>query len=526
MKKSAFLRGAGVLALGTLFAKIIGAFYRIPLTNVLGAEGMGLYQLVFPVYSLILMTSSGALPTAISIMVSSARARGEEAKTKRLLSSAMTFMALVGFLGMLAVAALSYPLGLLQRNTEITFGYLVIAPAVFLVSGISVLRGWYQGHRNMAPTAVSNLVEAIGKLSVGLALAYVLKNYGRLWGVVGALIGVTVSEALTLAVMYLRFKREGGKLTFVRLKDAKEDYKELWKLALPITLGSVILPVTQFADSIIVVNLLSKFGNTVAVATADYGLFAGPVSTLINLPVVVGLSLSAALVPHMAQSKEERRINVIRTKSETALKLAIVIGVPFAILFLALAEGIIRFLYPALDGREIGIAANLLRIGSVSVVALLLQQIVASLMQGLGDSVRPTKHLAFAAAVKIGLDVVLLPFLGIYGVQIASAVAFTLAAAMNLYSFFNLQGKSEGFVKNSGVILVAGVIMCVGILSVSLAWKSVWGTILAAAIGFLLYFIALLFLGVMNEDELLCLPFGNKIYRLSLKLRFWEKKHD
>ncbi|MCL2630465.1 MAG: polysaccharide biosynthesis protein [Firmicutes bacterium] len=518
MKRN-FLKAAGVLTLGVFLAKIVGAFYRIPLTNILGAEGMGVYQLIFPVYSFLLATSSGALPLAISVMVSERVTRGEEDEARVILNSAMSVLLLTGVVISLALALLSAPLARLQGNSDASLGYLAIAPAIFFVSGIAVLRGWFQGHNNMVPSASSNVIEAVIKLASGLLLAYFLLPYGIKWAVFGALIGVTASEAVAFLALYALYRKDNGRFRLnLDFKDARSKYKEIVKISLPITLGGMIFPFSQIIDSFLVVNLLSSSLGS-QVATAGYGVYTGVVTTIINLPIVLALSLGIAIIPQLTKGKAEGDIVRLKMKLNTAVKTALTIGVPFAILFLAIPRGIIGFLYPALSPSQLAEATLLLRITAISTVGLALTQIYTAILQGLGNLYAPMKIMGVGVGVKTVLTIALIPFMGIAGVAVASATCFLITATLNGMAVRELTGKNADIGKNGSVILASGAIMCVGVVLVNYLVAGRLATVLTAVAGALIYGVLLLFFNAFSDSELLSLPLGKQILRFATFLR-------
>ena len=211
MKQQTFLGGVAILFIGGAIAKILGAIYRIPLTWILGAEGLGLYQLIFPVFSLLIVLSSSGMPTSISKMTANRLSNGDYAGVRAVFKVSLITMVVVGLVASILIAGLSYTIALLQGNTGSTLGYLGIAPAVFFVCVLSVFRGYFQGHSNMIPTALSQIIEQGGKLVFGLLFAYLFLGYGIEWGAFGAILGVTISEILTVAVLcifYLKTRKK------------------------------------------------------------------------------------------------------------------------------------------------------------------------------------------------------------------------------------------------------------------------------------------------------------------------------
>ncbi len=521
--KRRFVQGASLFAIATIVAKIIGAIYRIPLTNILGAEGMGIYQLVFPLYALILTLSSGAIPTAIAILASRSLSNGIEDDGKKWMSSAVSVVLLIGGLFAVVMLILSYPLSLLQKNTSATLGYIAIAPAVFFVSGIAVLRGWFQGKKNMRPTSISNIIEAVVKLGVGLTLAYIFRVWGTKYAVMGALIGVTVSEATTFLVLYIMYRKTEGRLIFGVTKDERRrETKRILEISIPIALCGLIANFTQFLDSVIVVRYLTFLGVDVGEATASYGLFSGPVASLISLPVVLGTGLAVAIVPAVAGDKEGRDINPIKTKITTAIKLAFLIGVPFMTLFVVESRGIVALLYPAFTVEEIDRASILLKISSVSTFSLLTGQIVSSVLQALGDIKRSIKNYAIGGLTKVVLDFVLMPPFGIYGVAIASVVGGVVSLTLNLFSLVYLTGKITGILRAVLTSAVASSVTGIVMLVFVLVDKTSVGTVVGIAVGLVTYVLILLTLKGLEDDELSSLPFGSHVLQLSSKIRFWD----
>ncbi len=508
-----------MLTVALVVAKLIGAFYRIPLTNILGSEGMGIYQLVFPIYSFLLSTSSGALPVAISLLVSQRKAEQDDAGARKILVSAMSLMLFWAIILSFALVALSRTLGALQGNENTAFGYLGIAPAIFFVAGIALLRGWFQGNNNMVPTAFSQLSESIIKLIFGLGLAYLLLPHGLQYAVGGAMFGVSISEAVTFLALYIVYRKEEPalKLNFNFVK-AKESFKALARISIPVTIGGMILPLTQIIDSVLVVNILSKSIGT-AHATASYGLYSGYVATLINVPIVLGLSLATAVIPQISKGKVDRNISDIKNKSDTVVKLALIIGIPFMFIYAIVAEQILLLLYPSLTAMELHESAMLLRIGAVSVLALSVTQIYTAILQGVGATYTPTINMAIGAGVKTVLNIFLLFYVGIYGVAVSSVACYVLVAVLNMSAHTKILGKSRELLKNSGVIVLAGGIMG-GVIAVFkfLGYGAV-AYIGATVLGGIIYIAIILKCRVFNQHELQHMPIVAKFARAEKEIK-------
>lgn len=291
--------------------------------------------------------------------------------------------------------------------------------------------------------------------------------------------------------------------------EMKYNLKEVAAVAVPLTLGGIIIPLSLFLDSLIIVNLL-KGASGIIGATTDYGLWSGTVAPLINLPIVLSLSLGVAVVPLLSEGKVQRDLGSITAKSAMCLKLSLIIGAPFIIMFLFLAEEILALLYPVLAFGQLKTAALLMRIEAANIFGLAVGQISSSVLQALGKTSAPVKALSGCVALKIALNLVLLPILGIKGAAISSAAGFGLYALINLGLLRNLIGKNPSMIKNVSLIAVCGVIMSVIIFAAAFfgAARALW---IAAPLAALAYVLSLFGLGIFEKAEIRALPLG----------RFW-----
>ena len=279
------------------------------------------------------------------------------------------------------------------------------------------------GHKDMVPGSISQITEGIVKLGVGITLAKLLLPYGISYAVAGALAGVVASELVTLIILLLTFiKKDKEGFVKVSLKENGKSVRELAHLAAPLIVCGMILPLSQFIDSIILVNLLKLGGQNLESATASYGVFSGAVSPLINLPVMVCISLGIAITPQMVEGREKRDVDFIMDKCATATKLTFVLGVPFVFLFVFMAEGIVGLFFPSLGAEKLALAGKLLQITALSVLGLSLFQIYSAMLQGLGKTVIPVKIMSFCMIVKTVLSVIMVPLTGIIGAAKSASV--------------------------------------------------------------------------------------------------------
>lgn len=457
MKKT-LIGGAAILAMSALVAKLIGALYRIPLTNIIGAEGIGMYQLIFPVYSLMLTLSGGGISVAISRLV--AERRAELISTKGIMKSAFFFVMPLSLITFAVMAILGSKIAGLQGNITVSKGFILIAPALVFTSVSGLIKGWFQGSLNMVPTATSMLLSQTVKLVSGLLLAYYLMPRGLIYAVYGAIAGVVLSELITLVFLLLyyliTYKKERLIPSGINTKDCT---KQIIKITVPITIGSILLPLTQFIDSFLIVNILKSGGESAVAATSQYGLFSGTVMSLVNMPIVLILSLCVAIVPAISAGRATRNLDGIVQKSATSIKISYVIGIPAALLFFVLSRPIIELLYPKLSAAEITLAVNLLCVSAFTIVFSSQMQIYNSLLQALDKTYVPVKNLGLAIIVKILLSIILIKKIGIMGAAVATLVMGAVALALNIIYLNKLIGKNVKLVENVSQILLSGVII-------------------------------------------------------------------
>lgn len=510
--------GAAILAVGSIVAKLLGALYRIPLTNILGAEGMGMYQLVFPVYALFMTLSTAGIPTALSRIVAEKRAMAEP--TRKYLFSAMLLLATLGAMFTILTFSLSKYIAIWQGNEDTTFGFMIIAPSILIVCLISGFRGWFQGQMYMLPTAVSNIVEQVVKLAVGIGLSVTLLPRGVEYAVFGALLGVTLSEVCALAYLFVTYffkrKEDKGRAKLLDRNEARQMFSVIFNIAFV----AILLPLSNFFDSIIIVNMLKLAGLDSATATAQYGLYSGPVNSLINMPIVVIMSLAIAIVPAVSMSRVRRDIDSIMLKSRLSIKIAYLLGVPFAFFFAVFAPRILKIVYPTLSPMDLKIATNLLRISSANVVLLSSMQIYVSLLQALDKTKYAILSLVCAIIVKIVLSLVLVRFVGIVGASIASFAMATISLLGVNISYFRVCGLH--LEKNVAINLLLGVIMAIVGFAICTIDNDIVCLVVGAVVCSLVYVWLVFLFNLIDKNDIPYLPARRVLFRLHRLIRFWE----
>ncbi len=422
-----FLKGAALISAGNFTAKVLGALFRIPLTGILGAEGVGLYQLAYPFYCLLLTLASSGLPSGISRIV--AKEIREGGTGRAALKSALKLFFIVGMGGTLLMFFLRNVLSDWQGE-PLAGGYIALCPAVAAVAVLSVFRGYFQGKCNMLPTAVSEVTEQLVKGVFSLVLASVFAK-DRLSAVTAVLFSVSLSEGAAVAYMYFTYRREGVQ------KAEKEhpcpSFKHILSLTVPVAAAAAVLPLSQFIDSWLCVKLLKNISQE---AVALFGLYEGGAVTLVGLPVSVCYGLAASIIPRLQGEGAQK-------KTAHALWVTLGLSLPCALLLFFFARPLGTLFFRNLSEERIVILTRLIRLLSPAAVTHACAQTLAACLIGKGKASRAAVNMGIAASLKIAvvLFAVGRENVGIYGMAIAANVCYFLAFVLNLICNFKKRGK-------------------------------------------------------------------------------------
>ncbi len=425
-KSKGIVRGALVLAISAFLSKFLGAVYRIPLTNVIKSEGLGLYQMVFPVYCVLLDFAGAGVPSALSKIIAERKELGAE----EILSASVRLMLVVGLIGTALMLSLSTVFARLQGNLNAHLGYIFLAPSVTLVALCSCYRGYFQGKMNMIPTAITQVGEQIIKLVFGVLLSSLFMPNVPL-AVGGATLAVTVSEAAAVLWIYFRYKKERIRDPFYfnpRKINFFENAKTIIKTTVPVTLVGIILPLSQFIDSFIVINLLKQYTSS---ATGLYGLLFGIAVTVINLPVSVCYGLSQVTIPAVSSAERE---NEKKKRSTKVLFLTFFVSLVGAIFTFLLSRPAVNILFRSLDSSERETAISLIKLLSPAVVFLATAQTENAALIGRGKAYLPLIGLISGVIVKtiLLLTLVSRPNLNIFGGGISIIACYFTVCLVNL----------------------------------------------------------------------------------------------
>ncbi|MCM1043004.1 MAG: polysaccharide biosynthesis protein [Corallococcus sp.] len=508
-KQGNLITGALLISLGGLLAKILGALYRIPLTNIIGSYGMGLYQLVFPPYILFLTISQAGIPVALSKLIAEKHQLGNEEGARKTFRYCFFALLLTGAMGGAILAAASPLIASAQGNTDTTTAFLIIAPALLFVPVTNVFKGYFQGRMNMLPSSVTTVVEQVVKLIVGLICAkHFMPDVVK--AVYGATFAITVSEFVSLVIMATVYLAKGRDKT-VSVRVGRADIslltRETMSLAFPVALGAFVMQMSQVIDSVMVVNLL-----TVGNATNMYGLWTGPVNSMLGLPIALSAGVAVSALPSITRTFVEGDNDKLRCSLGSAIKLTAVIALPTSFGMIAMSHPIISLLYGSLPSEEIYISSLLLALSGISIVFLAIMQTSVSVLQAVGKPYVSVIILAFAIVVKAVANLILLPIptVNIYGAAISETLCYLFAAvSVIIYMTAKLHFKiplNDCLLKPLACSLIMTLVITLMTSFASDFVNSKLGTLVTIAVAGVVYFVSVFALKVFDKSELKMLP--------------------
>lgn len=437
------MKGTFILTLAGIVVKVIGALNWMFVSRVLGGEGIGLYQMAFPIYFFALSVSTAGVPVAISIITAERVAVRDIFGAKRIFRLSMGLMIITG----LIFSALTY-FGadwLIEwrfiRDPRAYSAVIALAPAVFFVTIIASSRGYLQGWQWMTPTAVSQIYEQIFRVVTMVLLAGLLLPYGLEYAAAGASLGALAGAVIALMVLvwyHVKLNRNiEREYTPDELLPREDEYetsalkilKRIFDLALPVSVTSIMLPVVSNLDLVIVPQRLEAAGYTVVQSTELFGYLTGMAVPLINLATIMTASLAVSIIPVLSEAKALGNGLKVYESTASSLRISNFVCFPACVVVLVLAEPIATLFYNA-PAAGPAVAAC-----SISIVLLGLHQVSTGILQGLGHTNIPMINMIIAAAVKVVLNWVLTadPRLGIIGSAYATAADMGVAAFMNIY---------------------------------------------------------------------------------------------
>ena len=440
-RQRSLVGGISVLGAAGIICKVVGVLFRIPLANIIGGEGLGLFQQVMPSYNLLLAITSAGIPVAISRMVSHYVTIGEPGNARRVFKTALKLLTVLGVITTIILLLLSRLIARWVATPEGYLSYMCIAPSLFFVCVMSAYRGYMQGMRRMLPTAISQLIEQVGKVAVALPLASIgYARGGWTMGSAGALLGTSLAECAAMLYMLIqgRFFQAPPALPDEKAISSRELAKRIVRISIPITLGACIVPLASTIDSAMLKRLMMGTGISAKLAGTRYAVYSGIVITMINVPTSLAMAMSTNLVPSIAAGMARKDKARVARDAGIGLRVAAVVGFPCSIGMSMLAKPIVYLCYGS-SGRftynDLVLAGSLLEFSAMTIILFTMVQATSGILQGAGKQKIPMQTLIAGVVCKIILNAILVSnkSISIHGAPIASLVCYTVSMVPNLY---------------------------------------------------------------------------------------------
>ena len=541
--KTNFLAQGTILVIASFVAKAIGMIYRIPLTHILGDDGNGYYSTANEIYTIILMISSFSLPLAVSRLVAEREYAGEVKNSYKVLICSLRFAAVTGGILSILTFLLGGVITKYVMGVELaSYALRVLAPAIFLFALTGVLRGFFQGHGTMVPTAVSQIIEQIINAIVSVAGAYVMLQYGLKLGekkgdaelgtalaAAGGTFGTVASVGVALLfmiVIYLGyrngFKRRMKKDKTRRRESDRAIYRAITYTILPIVLSTLVYNISTIIDQGVFNHILAGMGFTQKQYATVWGIYSGKFRVLMNVPLSIASCLAPSVVPALTEAMANNDLREAGLRTRDTIRYTMVFTIPCAVGMAALARPIMMMLYGNND--SLALAAGIMQSGALLTVLLALSTLTTGILQGLGVMQAPLVHAATAVAIHLGFLVLFVVKFkwNIYGVVYANIIFGLIICLLNARSIRKKLHYRQEIKKTFLVPVIAAGVMGIAAYLVHRVFNLFAGntisTILAVCVGAVVYGICLVKLGGILEREIRRLPKGDLLADLLIRL--------
>lgn len=543
-KSNSFVIQGSILAIAGILVRVIGLIYRVPLTRILGREGLGYYNTAYDIYNILILLSSQSMPLAVSKLVSEKLSRRQYKNAYKVFKGALIYGLILGSaVGMLAFFGSDWIATVLYDAPPVGRVLKVLAPTLTVACILGVMRGFFQGMGNMVPTAISQIFEQIVNAVVSVTAAYGLGAYGytlseiakeknilrdsysAMGGTLGTLMGAIAALLVVTAIFF--YNSKNIKIRVIRDKSGRLDsYSKITKLLLatitPVLLSTTIYNIGNLLDNLIYQNIMGKvFGVGYQKNMANYGIYSGYYRTLTTMPIAIASSLSTAIVPSLVRSYVAGDEKVVTNKISLALKFSMIVAFPCGMGLSVLGEPINVLLF---GGKASG-TALMMAFSICGVVAYSLSTISNAILQGINRLEVPMKN----SLISLAIHLIILPFLLIvleldyYAVVIGD---FLFAATVTVFNAFSIkkylgyrQNWRETFIKP----LICSVVMGIGCFLVywgimKLIPVNIIGTLLAIGAAVIIYAVMLIVTETVTEEELGAVPKGRRVVSIFKKI--------
>jgi len=529
--KKVFFSGVLLLSVSTILVKIIGLIYKIPMLSYLGSEGMGYFNSAYEIYALFCIIATAGLPVALSVLISEARAKGSREMIGRIYRASVWIFLFLGVLGTLVMWLLAEQFCAWIKSDNAYRCIVSIAPTVFFVCVSSAIRGYFQGFQRMLPTALSQLIEAVGKLVFGLLFAHIALESGAGTDQIAAAAGWGLTLGTALSTLYLLIEKYR-----CEKKDAMTEasdslrmgcfaiWRSLGRLAIPMTLGASLVSMTKLIDMAMILRRLQSIGYSEVAANEAYGSYTTLALSVFGLLPTLLNSIALPLVPMLSSAIASGDREKQRQMVETSYRLSAFFAIPASLGISAFARPILLLLFRS-EPQAVMIASPLLSLLGISVFLSCMITATNSVLHAYQNVRLPILSMAVGALLKIFAAYVLIgiPSVGLLGAPISSFFCNGAVVVLNLY----FASRRCGMISVKRLFIRPLLISCVAIgiaygIYLSLVYshgEDAMISIVCILLAVLLYIIISCFCGGVSKEDIRALPMGERLIGMILHFR-------
>lgn len=520
MSKQSFIKGTMILLAAGIINRITGFIPRIILPRLIGAEGVGLYQMGYPFLLMLITVVTGGLPLAIAKLVSEAESIHDARRVKAILRVSLFIAVGIGiFFTLVCLWATPWITTHLLTDARVYYTFITLCPIILFVSISGVFRGYFQGKQNMIPTAASQVVETMVRSVTVLALAYWLLPLGIEFAAAGAMGGVLIGEIIGLLVLIIHYhKHRKREVVTAQVENTihptpavNSIVRHILRISIPVTASKLVGSLSYFWESIMIVQSLAIAGIATHMATAQYGALTGMVVPILLIPGALTYSLAISLVPALSEAAAKQDIATIHKRLHQSLKLSLVAGAPFVVIMLVLAKPLCTILFndPTIAG--------MLKIMAPAALFIYFQAPLQATLQALDRPNTALFNTFIGATIKLVLIFVLAAYfkLGIVGAIIAMNINMVLVTLLHSRSVKRLLGfsmHSIEFIKTGCAMLFMAVISHIVMYQLHLPHMTLL-FIVACTAGLIVYLIAIFTLKLVDRHDFIRIPWLGKLFQ-------------
>ncbi|BCN30364.1 putative polysaccharide biosynthesis protein [Anaeromicropila herbilytica] len=535
-KKNSFLAQAGILAIVGIICRIIGVLYRSPLTQIIGDEGNGYYNTAYQIYATVLLISSYSIPSAISKVIAERLAMKEYRNAQKIFIAGIIYVTVVG--GIASIITFIGSGWFVGKQSSMVLK--VFAPTIFLSGILGVLRGYFQAHKTMMQTSVSQIIEQILNAVVSILAAYLLmstvanadRTTKAVYGAIGSAIGTGSGVMIALIFMLFVYKMNQS---FIKSRMEQDDtkyalpYKSIFKIIIlmitPVILSTFLYNFNTFLNQTVYLKLYANLNNISSEkASTLYGIFSGKAIIIVNIPIAIAASISSAMIPTIAGMYAQGNLKATNIRIAEAIKTTMIIMIPSVVGLIVLAEPIVRLLFP--QKESLMLAASLLRGLSITVLFYAISTISNAILQAIGKVNRPVINAGISLVIQTLVLIPLLIYtdLNLYCMVIVTIVYAILMCILNSISVRKELGYKQEIKQTflmpilcalgMGVVaylVYQGCYFLISINSISLMISIIFSAVT--------YFSLMILTHMIGREELLRFPKGIYLIRIAEKFR-------